>query len=251
MDDSELTEGKNYFVKLGTKLLPGIVTEVKYKIDVNTGEHIKANSLTKNEIAVCSISLSEKIVVDKFKVHKTLGELILIDRITNMTSACGVVEDIASEEKKIEGTVFQYNGLSARGDIFEEFYYNFESMSVSKHKPEQRVYTVGDEIPVKGESYHYPENFDVLVLRDHVAVEIRDKKISDIQSIDDYRYSGNPITNGRGFAIHADSKEAVGRFLKEYQEKDHEEKQEGDVLNKWLNFDTYRRIIFHSNYWEI
>lgn len=248
MDDSELTEGRNYFVKLGTKLLPGVVTGLKYKIDINTGEHIKAVSLKKNEIAVCTVSLSEKIVTDRFKTHKTLGELILIDRITNMTSACGVAEDTGGGEHRQDNTVFRYNGLSARGDVFEEFYYNYESMTILKHKMEQSIYTVGDEIPLKGESYHYPENFDILVLRDHVAVIIRDKKIRDIISAENYRYSGNPVTNGRGFAIRVDSQEKVDAFLQEYRDKAGDENA---ILNKWLNFDTYRRIIFHSNYWEI
>lgn len=251
MDDSNLTEGKNYLVKVGTKLLPGVVTEVKYKIDVNTGVHSKTGSLKKNEIALCTIYLSEKIVVDRFKVHKTLGELILIDRVSNMTSACGVVEDINGEEGKNDEAVFQYNGLRARGDVFEEFYYNYESLSISKYKPEQRIYSIGDEIPIKGESYHYPENFDILILRDQVAIKIRDKKILELTSIDDYQYSGKPVVNGRGFEIRVDSKEAVKRFLKEYQVKEQDYDKEGNILNKWLNFDAYRRIIFHSNYWEI
>lgn len=98
MDDAALESGKNFFVKLGTKLIPGVVTEIIHSIDVNTGEEKEANSLRKNEIAACKISLADKIVVDEFNKHKTLGELILIDRVTNMTSACGVVTDIYTEE---------------------------------------------------------------------------------------------------------------------------------------------------------
>ena len=94
MDDDVLENGKNYFIKLGTKLIPGIVTEIVHTVDVNTGEEKKADKLSKNEIALCTISLADKIVVDEFKNHKTLGELILIDRVTNMTSACGVVEKV-------------------------------------------------------------------------------------------------------------------------------------------------------------
>ena len=37
-------------------------------------------------IASCTLEFSEKIVVDEFDRHRTLGELILIDRVTNMTS---------------------------------------------------------------------------------------------------------------------------------------------------------------------
>ena len=98
MDDEELTNGKNFFFKLGTKTIPGVVTKVDYAIDVNTGEQKQVETLSKNEIAVCEISLADKIVVDEFKKHKTLGEFILIDRVTNMTSACGVVEEVHAEE---------------------------------------------------------------------------------------------------------------------------------------------------------
>ena len=97
MDDAELEEGKNYFVKLGTKLIPGVIKNIRYTIDVNTGENRVASSLKKNEIAVCELAFADSIVVDLFENHKTLGELILIDRITNMTSACGVVTELLSD----------------------------------------------------------------------------------------------------------------------------------------------------------
>ena len=91
MDDSYLVAGKNYILKLGTKMVPAVVMNIKYKIDVNTGKEIHADTIYKNEIAACDISVSDKIVFEKFKHNQTLGSLILIDRITNMTSACGVV----------------------------------------------------------------------------------------------------------------------------------------------------------------
>lgn len=106
MDDEELIQGKNFFFKLGTKTIPGVVAEIEYAIDVNTGEEKKISVLSKNEIAVCKIILADKIVVDEFKNHKTLGEFILIDRVTNMTSACGVVEKVNKEDSgSYEGRV--------------------------------------------------------------------------------------------------------------------------------------------------
>jgi sulfate adenylyltransferase subunit 1 len=93
MDDVELVNDKNFFVKIGTKLIPGVVSAIRYKVDVNTGEKKDTDRLQKNEIAVCDIVLADQIVVDEFAKHKTLGELILIDRVTNMTSACGVITE--------------------------------------------------------------------------------------------------------------------------------------------------------------
>ena len=98
MDDEELRNGKNFFFKLGTKTIPGVVTKIEYAIDVNSGAKKEVEVLSKNEIAVCKISLADKIVVDEFKKHKSLGEFILIDRISNMTSACGVVETVDTKE---------------------------------------------------------------------------------------------------------------------------------------------------------
>lgn len=92
MDDNELVEGKSFLLKLGTKTIPATVMNIKHRIDINSGEEVAASRLNKNEIAVCEIATSEKIVFDRFSSHRGLGHFILIDRVTNMTSACGVVE---------------------------------------------------------------------------------------------------------------------------------------------------------------
>lgn len=243
MDDEELAIGKDYLVKLGTKTIPGILTHVQYAIDVNTGEHVTKDSLHKNEIAVCELLLTEGIVVDLFAKHKTLGELILIDRVTNMTSACGVVEAVT--EKVTNGTEkasFRLNDLTARGDIFEEFYYDTSSLNVLKYQPVNRTYTIGDEIPVSGESYQYPDSFDIIVLRDQVAVRVRNKKITAILPAADYVYDHVPVINGRGFAVLADSNEQVQQFLQEYAATS--EADQTAFFAKWVRFDTYRKVIF-------
>jgi bifunctional enzyme CysN/CysC len=94
MDDSVLTPGKNYLVKVGTKVLPGTVTAITHKIDVNTGKTVPTDHIVKNELAKCEFSLSDAIVIDSFEQNKSIGGFILIDRVTNMTSACGVIEQI-------------------------------------------------------------------------------------------------------------------------------------------------------------
>ena len=100
MDDVPLSIGKNFMVFLGTKKIPGILTKIDYRIDINTGEHVEAMGLKKNEIALCEIAVTEPIVLDTFDHHRTQGELILIDRISNMTSACGVVREIPDGAEK-------------------------------------------------------------------------------------------------------------------------------------------------------
>lgn len=101
MDDTSLVAGKNYMLKIGTKRIPAVVMDIKYKIDVNTRERVKAEKIYKNEIVVCEISTSEKIVFDKFTQNPGLGSFILIDRVSHMTSACGVVSKIISRSDNL------------------------------------------------------------------------------------------------------------------------------------------------------
>lgn len=244
MDDEQLTAGKDYLVKLGTKTISGIVSEIKYAVDVNTGEHIPADSLTKNGIAVCTILLAEPIAVDLFSKHKTLGELILIDRVSNMTSACGVVDSVEEKADDAKKASFVLGSLEARGDIFEEFFYNTSSLNVLKYQPVKETYTKGDTIPVEGESYKYPDSFDIIVLRDSVAVKSRDRKITDIVPTSEYSYGGVPVVNGRGFEVLADSNEKIQQFLSEYSNL--KSINDADFFAKWVKFDTYRKIAIQN-----
>lgn len=244
MDDEQLTAGKDYLVKLGTKTISGIVSEIKYAVDVNTGEHIPADSLTKNGIAVCTILLAEPIAVDLFSKHKTLGELILIDRVSNMTSACGVVDSVEEKADDAKKASFVLGSLEARGDIFEEFFYDTSSLNVLKYQPVKETYTKGDTIPVEGESYKYPDSFDIIVLRDSVAVKVRDRKITDILPTSEYSYGGVPVVNGRGFEVLADSNEKIQQFLSEYSNL--KSINNADFFAKWVKFDTYRKIAIQN-----
>lgn len=244
MDDEQLTAGKDYLVKLGTKTISGIVSEIKYAVDVNTGEHIPADSLTKNGIAVCTILLAEPIAVDLFSKHKTLGELILIDRVSNMTSACGVVDSVEEKADDAKKASFVLGSLEARGDIFEEFFYDTSSLNVLKYQPVKETYTKGDIIPVEGESYKYPDSFDIIVLRDSVAVKVRDRKITDIVPTSEYSYGGVPVVNGRGFKVLADSNEKIQQFLSEYSNL--KSINDADFFAKWVKFDTYRKIAIQN-----
>ena len=250
MDDEELTVGKDYIVKIGTKQVLGVLKNIQYKIDVNTGKFIEANGLSKNEIAVCDIGLQEPVVIDEFAKHKTLGELILIDRISNMTSACGVVTDTSVYDKKEVKCAFVNGNIKGNADLFEEYYYNLESATVTKVSPAGKNYTVGQEISVSGDSYNYPDSFDVIVFRDRVAVTVRNKKIESIEKIEDYTYTGLPVVNSRGFAVKAANESEYAQLLAELDAvKEGKEALNDTFFNKWTDFGTYRKIVFKDEVW--
>lgn len=101
MDESSLVEGKNFLLKLGTQLLPATVMHIKYKIDVNSGAEVYADAIYKNELASCEISTGSRIVFDRFSKNKELGSFILIDRVTNKTSAGGIVQQPLARNNNI------------------------------------------------------------------------------------------------------------------------------------------------------
>jgi sulfate adenylyltransferase subunit 1 len=100
MDDQKLVPGKDYWIKIGTRLLPAIVAGIRHKVDVNTGALLPADFINKNEIVRCEIVLPEPAVMAAFFLHKTLGALILIDRVSHATSACGVIERNISQDQQ-------------------------------------------------------------------------------------------------------------------------------------------------------
>lgn len=92
MDDRELIQGREFLLKLGTKITPAVVINLKCKLDLDGENQLTVNNAKKNDILLCDLSLSEDIVCSQFEQHKTMGSFILIDRISNMTSACGRIE---------------------------------------------------------------------------------------------------------------------------------------------------------------
>ncbi len=91
MDEKSLAAGRNFWLKLGTQMVPATVMKIKYKIDINTGAEVNADEIYKNEIAVCEISAGSKIVFDRFTNNRKMGSFILIDRVSHATAAGGVV----------------------------------------------------------------------------------------------------------------------------------------------------------------
>ena len=112
MDDTALTVGKNFLIQIGTRQIPGILSKIEYKIDINTGKHEPADTLKKNEIALADIAVTEPVVLAPFAAHRTAGELILIDRIKNSTAACGVVRTMGGDTARFRATPAMRSALN-------------------------------------------------------------------------------------------------------------------------------------------
>ena len=91
MSDDAMLPGRPYLLKLGTRTVSATVTEPKYKVNVNTMEHLAAKKLELNEIGVCNISLDRALAFDPYSANRDTGGFILVDRMTNNTVGAGML----------------------------------------------------------------------------------------------------------------------------------------------------------------
>jgi bifunctional enzyme CysN/CysC len=91
MADEPMLPGRNYLMKIGTKTVTATSATPKYKVNVNTMEHLPAKQLALNEIGVSNLSLDQQIAFDPYHVNRDTGGFILIDRLTNNTVGAGLI----------------------------------------------------------------------------------------------------------------------------------------------------------------
>ena len=91
MNEEPMLPGRSFLVAIGTSLVGGQVTELKYKVSVSTSEHLAAKHLNLNEIGFCNIALDRPIPFDPYAENREMGGFILIDRLDNDTVGCGMI----------------------------------------------------------------------------------------------------------------------------------------------------------------
>jgi bifunctional enzyme CysN/CysC len=133
MTDEPMLPGRPYLMKIGTQTVTASITEPKYKINVNTMEHLAAKQLGVNEIGVVNLALDRQIAFDAYKANRDTGGFILINRMTNNTVGAGMLnfalrrshnlrmqhvdvdKSLRSELKRQRPAVLWFTGLSGAG----------------------------------------------------------------------------------------------------------------------------------------
>ena len=91
MSDEPLMPGRSYLARVGPKTTPLTVTAIKYKVDVNTGQHLAATTLQLNDIAFCNLATDAPVAFDPYEENRRTGSFIVIDRFTNHTVGAGMI----------------------------------------------------------------------------------------------------------------------------------------------------------------
>jgi len=97
MGEEPMQPGKQYLFKQATRKASGSISNLRFKIDVNTLEQKQADLLSLNEIGRCELSLSQRIAFDSYKANPGTGAFIIIDRLTNVTVGAGMIVGTVSD----------------------------------------------------------------------------------------------------------------------------------------------------------
>ena len=91
MHEDAMLPGRPYLMKIGTRTVGVSIANPKYRVDVNTLDHLAANTLELNEIGVCNLSLDRPIPFDPYDTNRDTGGFIVIDKLTNVTVGAGLL----------------------------------------------------------------------------------------------------------------------------------------------------------------
>ena len=91
MHEDAMLPGRPYLMKIGTRTVGVSIANPKYRVDVNTLDHLAANTLELNEIGVCNLSLDRPIPFDSYAENRNTGGFIIIDKLTQNTVGAGLL----------------------------------------------------------------------------------------------------------------------------------------------------------------
>ncbi|WP_417837337.1 sulfate adenylyltransferase subunit CysN [Thalassospira tepidiphila] len=91
MHEDHLLPGRPYLIKMGAQVANAQISDLKYKVNVNTLEHVAGKTLELNEVGIANISADKALAFDPYDQNRHSGRFIIIDRFTNATVGAGMV----------------------------------------------------------------------------------------------------------------------------------------------------------------
>lgn len=92
VSDIPLTKGKTYQFRHTSRTTKARVSELQYRVDVNTFKKEKAQTLALNQIGRLTLTTHLPLFFDSYGDNHETGSVVLIDPITNNTVGAGMIE---------------------------------------------------------------------------------------------------------------------------------------------------------------
>ena len=106
MHEDPLVPGRTYIAKHTTRSVRATVRAIRYRVDVNTLDHLASDSIAMNEIAEVEFETNLPLFFDSYRECRQTGSLILIDPLTNATVGAvmisGALDNVAESSAESE-----------------------------------------------------------------------------------------------------------------------------------------------------
>jgi bifunctional enzyme CysN/CysC len=116
MHDEPLFSGRTYLIKLNTRTVTATFHRIKYLINPETLEHVPADSMTMNDIGVCTFTTARSLTFLPYRTNRTMGGFIVIDRHSNATLGAGMIEHALRRSDNVQWQDVDVN-KSARSQV--------------------------------------------------------------------------------------------------------------------------------------
>ncbi|GFH39925.1 sulfate adenylyltransferase subunit 1 [Lactococcus insecticola] len=249
MGKTPLVKGKRYKIKLATQEVYATVATIEKVLDASTLSQFEdAQVVNINDVAEVVFNLEKTIVFDSFKDFDVTGRFVVIDGF-DVSGGGTIAEKREIAEASLTGVHFATDTKVVGVHAFDA--YNIALGGNITRQASNQLYHIGDAVAISSETYQYPETFDIAVVSERLVIQIRHGQFAALTALDDYieenkTQSDYTVVNSDGFAIKLAQASDLTDFITDYQYLDG--KNKATFYNKWLQFDTYRKLPFSDNY---
>ena len=92
MNKEKMLPERNYIFRFINSQTIGKITDLSYKVNINTLDKLASKSLNLNEIGYCKVALNKNTIFNSYKNNKRSGSFVIIDQFNNQTLAAGVID---------------------------------------------------------------------------------------------------------------------------------------------------------------
>ena len=117
MAEEKLTAGQQYIFKHTSKSIPGSISTLRYRVNVNTLHSEDTPTLELNEIGRCAINLTQPLFHDSYRRNRNSGSFIIIDRISNITVGAGMIVDRRASDDQEDLWDAESSGTETKGHV--------------------------------------------------------------------------------------------------------------------------------------
>lgn len=245
MGKKGLVLNKKYKLKLATQEVECEIFSINRVIDATTLETIEnATEVKTNDVAEVTIRTKEAISFDEFKNNQGTGRFVIVDSYD--VSGGGIISGLEKSQKAV--SKFVKGDLELPAHCFDEYFFIVTEGIIKGFASNPKVYNPGDAVPVAGETYSYPESFDIIDLHSRLVVKIRESKLNDLIGMEGYQYDRQPLINIKGFSINVGSQKDFEEFINDFEKFSiYDSNKLAAFANKWFDIVKNRNIRYKGD----